>query len=66
MTHALYYTDDYTCLDVFYLVHLTKVDPCEEHPDDHEWVLAGVLHVANQAVPVQISYPTRGHRDAAF
>ena len=59
------FIDDYACIDVAYLVYLTKVDPCED-PEDHEYLLAGVLHVAHHAMPVHVLYPTRGHRDAAF
>lgn len=60
------YVDDYACLDIYYLVNAYKVDPCEDNPDDHEYLIAGILHVAQQAIPLHLVYPAAGYRDAAF
>lgn len=59
------YVDDYGCIDITSLVHLCRVDPCEAHPEDSEWLIGCLLYVANQAIHCSLAYPTRTYRDAA-
>jgi hypothetical protein len=61
------YVDDYTVLDVSYLIHAFPLNPCAEHPTDpEEWLIAALLHVGKKAHRATLSYPTRQLRDKAF
>lgn len=59
------YVDEYSVVDVHYIVDATPVDPCEEHDGD-EWRIFIILHVGHNAFPVAHTYPTRQRRDEAF
>lgn len=63
------HVDDYSIVNVHYIVHAVPVDPCDEHggkPEDNDWLIGLILHVGHQAFQVAQGYPTRERRDAAF
>lgn len=67
----MFHIDDYSIVDLDYLVHAVPVnpgDPPQADPADlfHQYGIGLVLHVGTQCVPVLHWYPNQGLRDAAF
>jgi hypothetical protein len=62
--------DDTNIIDLHYLVFAQPLPTCDECTEEPAaaapWKIAVILHVANQAFPTTLDYPTRGLRDAAF
>ena len=61
------YIDEYSLIDVTYLVHAFPFSPGDEHEDaPQQWSIGLLFHVGTKAQHSALVYPTREHRDKAF